>query len=190
MTNDTMPKSAASRGLVVSLPLEGRLAVVVGARRVGLRRARSLAAVGARVVVVAPLAVDEVRQGARDGRWDWHERHFEAADCDGAAFVVAATDDARVNEEVQRCARQAGALCSRADDAAASDAHVLGQATEGAVTLAWSTHGCSPSWSAALGRFWQSGALRSLATTVHSVPPPSVAEFAEIICTDETRETT
>src|SRR4051794_301147 len=96
----------------VFLDLSGRLAVVVGGGAVGVRRCRGLLDAGAEVRVVASEPSDELPSGVTVVG-----RAFDAADLDGAWFVVACTDDADVNDAVAAAAGQRGIWCSRSDDA-------------------------------------------------------------------------
>ena len=91
------------------IDLTGRTAVVIGGRRVGLRRAEVLRRFGADVTVIAPaLAAPLV--GVRH-----IPRRYRPGDLDGAFLVVAATDDGAVNAAVGREARALGALFNRSD---------------------------------------------------------------------------
>ncbi len=99
----------------VFLRLDGRRVLVVGAGPVAARRVEGLLAAGARVTVVAPDAVAELRDRADVG---WQQREFEAGDLVGV-WLVQACAPTHVNAEVVRAADAAGVWCV---DAAAADA--------------------------------------------------------------------
>jgi siroheme synthase (precorrin-2 oxidase/ferrochelatase) len=86
-------------GLPVTLNLDGVPCLVVGAGPVGRRKTESLRAAGADVTVIAPEL----------------NRPFEPGDSAGQRLVVAATDDAGVNDAVEADAHAYGAWCNRAD---------------------------------------------------------------------------
>lgn len=100
--------------LAAFLELSGEQALIVGGGAVALRRARTLLEAGLRVRVVAPRALDELV--ALPVRHD--ARAYCPDDVQGMRLVVAATDDAAVNDAVAADARAAGALVNHAGDAA------------------------------------------------------------------------
>src|SRR5690349_2692385 len=93
----------------------GQRCVLVGGGEVAHRRLTTLLGAGARVTVVAPHAIDEVR-ALCVGDAEWLPRRFEANDVVGAMLVVAATDDANVNREVHAAANRRGVLVNTVDD--------------------------------------------------------------------------
>lgn len=95
------------------LDVAGKAVLVVGAGRVGSRRATALADVGALVTVVAPEASERVRD---DGRLDWVARAYEPGDLDDVWVVHAATGDPEVNARVAADAERRRLWCVRADD--------------------------------------------------------------------------
>ncbi|MEM7682116.1 MAG: bifunctional precorrin-2 dehydrogenase/sirohydrochlorin ferrochelatase [Planctomycetota bacterium] len=98
--------------LPVMLRLTGRPCVVVGAGATGRRRAQSLIDAGAQVRLIDPDASALVKAPPA---CETQARPFAPADAEGAALVVAATDNPQVNHAVAQAARQAGALVNRVD---------------------------------------------------------------------------
>jgi uroporphyrin-III C-methyltransferase / precorrin-2 dehydrogenase / sirohydrochlorin ferrochelatase len=80
------------------LRLAGRRVVVVGGGNVAQRRIPGLLAVGAEVVVVSPEVTPAVEGLCGSGEVTWHRRGFTDTDLDDTWYVVAATDDAAVNQ--------------------------------------------------------------------------------------------
>nr|WP_246736292.1 bifunctional precorrin-2 dehydrogenase/sirohydrochlorin ferrochelatase [Enterovirga sp. DB1703] len=76
--------------LPVFLRLRGKRAVVAGGDAGALWKARLLSAAGAEVDVFSPAIARELRPDAIDGPILLHEREWDPADLDGAAFGVAA----------------------------------------------------------------------------------------------------
>ncbi|WP_232702710.1 precorrin-2 dehydrogenase/sirohydrochlorin ferrochelatase family protein [Halobacterium wangiae] len=124
--------------------------LVVGGGPVGARKARRFAR-EADVVVLSPAFADAEFGDARLVRTepspadagDWVART-------DPALVVAATDDAAVNDAFATAAREAGALVNRADESGGRDADsVVVPATvrDDPVTVAVATGGASPALS-------------------------------------------
>lgn len=91
--------------------LRGRPCLVVGGGEIALRKLRPLLEAGALVRLVAPDIGEPIRSLARDGSGSGdislEERPFSPVDVDGAALVIAATDDRTLNEQVSDLARAA-----------------------------------------------------------------------------------
>jgi uroporphyrin-III C-methyltransferase / precorrin-2 dehydrogenase / sirohydrochlorin ferrochelatase len=104
------------------LRLSGRRVLVVGGGHVAQRRVPGLLAAGADVVVVSPQVTPAIEGQVLAGEVDWVERGFRAEDLDDTWYVIAATDDATVNEQVSRAAEAARVFCVRADDGVAATA--------------------------------------------------------------------
>lgn len=123
------------------LDLRGKLCVIVGGGAVAARKAESLARAGAVVRVVAP----DVRTDIRRMRGvEWKRGRFAARDLDGAALVIAATSDARVQRAVWHEANRRGILCNSADSAARSNFLAPAAFSRGDLHIAVSTGGASP----------------------------------------------
>lgn len=117
------------------LRLRGQRCVVVGGGAVAARRAASLVACGAQVVVVAPAMDPKLDELLIERA----ERGYEAGDLDGAFLVVIATDNPAVNQRVADEAAEAGVLINRADNAGAGDLTVMAHDRRGPLTLAVDT---------------------------------------------------
>ncbi|MBD5634182.1 MAG: siroheme synthase, partial [Candidatus Eremiobacteraeota bacterium] len=130
----------------IALDLRGKLAVVAGAGTVAARKIRGLIAAEARVRVVAPEAVEDVRDAALAGAIELHSRAFEAADVDGALLVYAATGSAEVNAAVVAAARERRILVDDTTGADASDFSTPMVHRTGSLTFAVDTGGSSPSF--------------------------------------------
>lgn len=102
------------------LRLEGKKVVVVGGGDVAQRRVPSLIAAKADVVVIAPNVSPAIEGMVAE--ITWHARAFQQADLDDAWYVIAATDDGRVNAAVAEAAEARRIFCVRSDSAAGSSA--------------------------------------------------------------------
>ena len=128
----------------ISLRLEGRQCLVVGAGRIASAKASGLLSCGAKVVVVGPQAAAWVRDRARAGKLVWRRRTFTAGDLRGAFLVVAATDSLAVNEAVFRACAARGVLCNVVDDPEHCHFFYSALMQRGSLQIAISTGGHSP----------------------------------------------
>jgi hydroxymethylbilane synthase len=132
--------------LPIALRPNGRRALIVGGGNVATRKAESLVAAGYPIFVVAPSIGDE-RLRSLAGQRNYAERPYEPDDVQGAALVVAATDDDAVNACVVRDARAAGVLVCDAIDPERGDFHMIATVRRGELTLSVDSGGASPGFS-------------------------------------------
>jgi uroporphyrin-III C-methyltransferase / precorrin-2 dehydrogenase / sirohydrochlorin ferrochelatase len=104
------------------LQLAGRPVLVVGGGPVAARRASRLHDSGAKVRVVSPWAVEDIRDSAGRGELVWHEREFEDHDLADAWLVHACTGDTATDDRVVELADERRVWSIRADDAGRSPA--------------------------------------------------------------------
>jgi pyroglutamyl-peptidase len=112
--------------LLVALELNGRRVAVVGAGRVGMRKARKLAALGAQVRLIDPAG----------SPWPGHEvraRAYQLGDLDDCDLAFACTGIARVDNSVAAEARSRHIWCNRADGR--GDLDMVAMSTRGAATF-------------------------------------------------------
>lgn len=103
--------------LTVTLLLKGRGGLVVGGGKVGSRKVRSLLEQRiSPLTVVSPEACEEVQTLAEAGTIHLISRHFSASDCDGMAFVIAATPFQQVNAAVIQAAKSYGIPVGSVDE--------------------------------------------------------------------------
>lgn len=87
--------------------LKGKPCLLVGGGAVALRKARLLARAEASVYVVAPSILPELRQLSLDSGGDCREGSYQAFDLEGRFLVVAATENAEINQQVYKeCEQQ------------------------------------------------------------------------------------
>jgi uroporphyrin-III C-methyltransferase/precorrin-2 dehydrogenase/sirohydrochlorin ferrochelatase len=130
--------------LPIFLKLDGRPGLIVGAGNVALEKIGSLLLTGARLRVVAPEAIEEIRQLTAEDKLEWVQRRFDVADLDGSFVVIAATDDPHVNATVYREAVERGILCNSVDDPPHCDFYFGSVVRRGDLQIAISTGGESP----------------------------------------------
>ncbi|GAB07108.1 uroporphyrinogen-III C-methyltransferase [Gordonia amarae] len=171
MAERVVPESVSGLYLA-GLDLRGRRVVVVGGGSVAQRRLPNLVAAGADVVVVAidPTPAVESFPGITV-----ITRAYADGDLDGAWYVLACTDDPRVNAAVVAEAERRHTFCVRADDArqgtAATPASGRHRDLQFGV-LAGGDHRQSAAMRAAISRALADGSLAPHTSTPH---PPGVA---------------
>lgn len=118
--------------------------LVVGGGKVAARKVELLLECGARVRVVSPVVCPQLEELLNSDSVDWAPREFEPGDVDEVRLVVAATDDAGVNEAVAVASFARGVLVNVVDCAPLSNFIVPSVLRQGDLTIAVSTAGASP----------------------------------------------
>ena len=120
----------------VGLRRSGRKVLLVGGGNVAQRRAPSLIAAGADVHVVSPDVTPAIEGLVGSGELTWERREFRDGDLDDAWYVMAATDDEKVNARVSEVAEAQRIFCVRADDAHAATAFTPAVGSHDGVSVA------------------------------------------------------
>ena len=127
------------------LRLKGRRCVVVGGGEVGLEKVEGLLACDADVTLIAPEAVDQLRELAREGSIRWEQRPYAGpSDLDGALMVIASTDDTDVNISVHDDAEHRAMLVNVVDVPPLCNFILPAVVRTGPLAIAISTAGASP----------------------------------------------
>lgn len=126
------------------LDVRGRRCVVVGGGRVAERKAIALLDAGAHLTLIGPTLTAHLAGLHGAGTVAHRPGHFQEQDLDGAYLVIAATDDAAVNESVARACRERGILVNAASSPDAGTFVVPSVAERGDLLIAVSTCGDSP----------------------------------------------
>jgi siroheme synthase-like protein len=125
----------------VNLCLDGKLAVVVGAGEIGARKAEVLVEAGARVRAVGKrfsTRFDGLR-GVEKVCASYAKKQIA-----GAAVVIAATNDEKLNAAIARDARAGGAIVNVVDTPDLCDFIFPAVVRKGDIAVAISTGGASP----------------------------------------------
>jgi precorrin-2 dehydrogenase/sirohydrochlorin ferrochelatase len=128
--------------------LTDKLCVVIGAGDIAARRVRSLVKFDTAVRVVAPDAVDSIRELAQLKAITWLESDYAPPHLDGAFLAIAATNRRDVNVAVTRDAKARGILVSCADLPAEGSFITPAVVSRGDLSIAASTAGSSPTLAA------------------------------------------
>ncbi|MDR3579787.1 MAG: bifunctional precorrin-2 dehydrogenase/sirohydrochlorin ferrochelatase [Oryzomonas sp.] len=134
--------------LALNIDMRKRTALIVGGGTVAARKLQALREAGARIRVVAPEVIPGIREQEASGAVTVRIGCYEAADLDGVALVVAATDDTAVNRRVAAEAGQKGLLVAVADQPEAGDCHFPAILRRGGLEIAVSTGGRCPALAA------------------------------------------
>jgi siroheme synthase-like protein len=128
----------------IALDLTGRPCLVVGGGAIALRKVSALVEAGARVMVVSPWLIPALLRLATEAPLRWRPREYVAGDAAGFVLVMVATDDRAVNAAVAAECRERGIWVNCADDPDRCDFILPSVFRRGAVTVAVSTGGASP----------------------------------------------
>jgi siroheme synthase-like protein len=128
----------------IALDLTGRPCLVVGGGAIAERKVSALVEAGARVMVVSPSLTPALLRLATEAPLRWRPREYLAGDTAGFVLVVVATDDGTVNAAVAAECRERGIWVNCADDPGRCDFILPSVLRRGAVTVAVSTGGASP----------------------------------------------
>ena len=130
---------------IACLMLKGRPCLVVGGGEIGLEKVEGLLACGADVTLIAPNAVDELRDYAEEGSIGWQRREYGGpADLEGRLIVIAATSDTDVNIAVHDDAERRQTLCNVVDVPPLCNFILPAIVRSGPLAIAISTAGASP----------------------------------------------
>jgi precorrin-2 dehydrogenase/sirohydrochlorin ferrochelatase len=128
----------------VSLDLTDRPCLVVGGGAIAQRKVAGLVGAGARVTVVSPSLAPALLSLATEAPLSWRPREYVAGDVAGFSLVMVATGDRAVNAAVAAECRERGVWVNCADDPARCDFILPSVFRRGAVAVAVSTGGASP----------------------------------------------
>ena len=129
---------------IACLRLQGRRCLVVGGGEVGLEKVEGLLACGGEVTLVAPDAVEPLRELAEEGSIRWERRPYRTEDVDGAFLAIAATGDTNLNIRVFEDAERRAMLVNVVDVPPLCNFILPAIIRTGPLAIAISTAGASP----------------------------------------------
>lgn len=129
---------------IACLRLAGRRCVVVGGGDVGLEKVEGLLACGGDVTLIAPDAVDSLRELADEGSIRWEGRTWRPSDLDRTFIAIAATSDTEVNIQVYEEAERRAMLVNVVDVPPLCNFILPAIVRTGPLAIAISTAGASP----------------------------------------------
>ncbi|HMJ96223.1 MAG TPA: bifunctional precorrin-2 dehydrogenase/sirohydrochlorin ferrochelatase [Thermoleophilaceae bacterium] len=130
---------------IACLKLSGRRCLVVGGGHIGLEKVEGLLACEGDVVLVAPRAIEPLRELAAEGSIRWARREYAGPeDLDGVFMVIAATDDTDVNIQIYDDAERRAMLVNVVDVPPLCNFILPAIIRTGPLAIAISTAGASP----------------------------------------------
>jgi precorrin-2 dehydrogenase/sirohydrochlorin ferrochelatase len=130
---------------IACLKLTGRRCVVVGGGEIGLEKVDGLLACDGAVTLIAPDAVEELQEYAREGSIEWLAREYAGpADLQDAFMAIAATSDTDVNIAVYDDAERRAMLVNVVDVPPLCNFILPAIVRNGPLAIAISTAGASP----------------------------------------------
>lgn len=126
---------------------EGADCLVIGAGHVALRKIKRLLSENARVTVLAPEAVPEIRSLAGSGAIRYLARPFAHGDERGFSFVISTSGDEEIARYLSERAKTDFFLYNAADFPPMGNCHVPASFRRGSLTVSLSTEGKSPAFS-------------------------------------------
>lgn len=128
----------------ICLQIEGRRCLVVGGGKVAERKARGLLGSGALVTVISPELTPGLAQMEAEGAVAWLSQEYQPGDAKDYFLVMAATDDSRVQDQVQEDGIRFNILVNVADVPQKCNFILPAVMKRGPVSIAISTGGKSP----------------------------------------------
>jgi precorrin-2 dehydrogenase len=130
---------------IACLKLTGRKCLVVGGGDIGLEKVEGLLACDGDVTLVAPEAVDELRQLAAEGSITWEQRAYAGPqDLEGVFIVIASTDETDTNIRIYEDAERRAMLVNIVDVPPLCNFILPAIVRTGPLAIAISTAGASP----------------------------------------------
>jgi precorrin-2 dehydrogenase/sirohydrochlorin ferrochelatase len=130
---------------IACLKLTGRRCLVVGGGEIGLEKVEGLLACDATVHLVAPEAIDELRELAHEGSITWEQRAYAGPpDLEGTFMAIACTDDTEINIRVYEDAERRAMLVNIVDVPPLCNFILPAIVRTGPLAIAISTAGASP----------------------------------------------
>jgi precorrin-2 dehydrogenase/sirohydrochlorin ferrochelatase len=129
---------------IACLKLTGRRCLVVGGGEIGLEKVEGLLACDGDVTLVAPDAVPELQELAREGSLRWERREYRPDDLERAFMVIACTDDTDINIGIYNDAEARAMLVNVVDVPPLCNFILPAILRTGPLAIAISTAGASP----------------------------------------------
>ena len=130
----------------IFLELSGRRAVVIGGGAVAVRKAQSLLAAGARLVVVAERIDDMLTSLCRGRKAELIRSKYSKDYLAEAVLAIAATNNRQLNERIYKDCQELEVLCNVVDEPDLCDFFVPAVVKRGDLQIAVGTEGHCPAY--------------------------------------------
>ncbi len=128
----------------VFLNLKNRLCIVIGGGKVAERKIKMLLEAGAKIKVISPELTKDLTKLADEKKIIWEKREYKKGDLEGAWLVITATNNKKVQIEVQQEAEEKRIFCNIVDVPELCSFIVPSVIKRGLLTIAISTSSASP----------------------------------------------
>ncbi|MGN7941284.1 NAD(P)-dependent oxidoreductase [Virgibacillus sp. 6R] len=125
------------------IDVKGKKVIVVGGGKIAYRRLCLFLAEGANITVISPNVISEIEELFHLGKITWLEKKIELADLKNAFFIIAATNDASINEWIAANIEE-NQLINIVSNAKLGNVTVPKTVKKGKLILSVSTSGASP----------------------------------------------
>jgi siroheme synthase-like protein len=129
---------------IACLRLSGRRCVVVGGGEIGLEKVEGLLVCDGDVTLIAPDAIEPLRELAAEGSIKWERREYRRGDLEATFMAIAATSDTDVNIRVYEDAERRAMLVNVVDVPPLCNFILPAIFRSGPLAIAISTAGASP----------------------------------------------
>jgi precorrin-2 dehydrogenase/sirohydrochlorin ferrochelatase/precorrin-6A/cobalt-precorrin-6A reductase len=121
--------------------ISGKTIVVIGAGKIAGRRIETLLKFDCRIRVIAREADPEVAAYAEAAKLELRVKPYDEGDLEGAAYVLAATNDKQINHEIYEKCRENSIPVNVADDKEKSDFYFPGIIRKHGITVGVTAEG-------------------------------------------------
>ncbi|HEU4522879.1 MAG TPA: bifunctional precorrin-2 dehydrogenase/sirohydrochlorin ferrochelatase [Thermoanaerobaculia bacterium] len=128
----------------IYLDIEERPVLIIGGGNVCARKAETMMKYGGRVTIVSPEFTEEIEEWARQQVLEIRRKPYEERDLEGAAIVIASTDDPCINARIARDCRRRRIPVNVVDVTHLCEFIVPAIVERGSIQIAVSTGGKSP----------------------------------------------
>ncbi|PFG06274.1 NAD(P)-dependent oxidoreductase [Bacillus sp. es.034] len=129
--------------LPVMIDVCGKQVTIVGGGKVAFRKLSVFLEQRARITVISPEVVDEIKVLHEENKISWFKREVASEDVRNAFIVIAATNKRSVNEQVKKYSEENQLLCV-VDNGDCGNMQMVSFKQKGNLTIAVSTGGASP----------------------------------------------
>lgn len=131
----------------INLILDDRPCIVLGGGHVALRKVEGLIEAGAKVTVVSPKIVDELKAMVKKQKIVWFNRAYQQGDLKNFTIAICAVGNEEINKQVQAEAKERNILLNVVDRLEFCDFALPAKIRRGDLLVTFSTNGKSPALS-------------------------------------------
>ena len=131
----------------INLILDDKPCVVIGGGHVALRKVKALLEAKAKVTVISPILVNELKVMAQNNQIIWLQKYYETGDLNGFELVICAVGEDNASQQIYTDAHKARILINAVDKLPRCDFALPAKIRRGQLLITFSTKGISPAFS-------------------------------------------